>query len=184
MRQFPLRNPGMFGSERGTSLVELMVVVSLAGLLLATTANFSVGWLDREDVRSASHQTREALQVARVQAISRNRKCRFTIDTSTRVIRVIDLVDPSDNSDDIILSSLILSSSVNFSRPDFGPAITLPLLGGTVFKATFESDGAVDSEGGGNIALAGGGRSNRISLRDAGGIKIDRWNGSAWESGT
>ena len=60
----------------------------------------------------------------------------------------------------------------------------LPLLAGTTFKATFESDGSVDGDGGGNIALEGGGRSNQVTLLEAGGTKIERWNGSAWESGS
>jgi len=121
--------------------------------------------------------------VARAQAITRNRACRFQIDTASLRITVVDLNDPASTTDDILLHDATLSSKISFARPDSGSAVTLSSLGGNLYGAIFASDGSV-SAGAGLIALQGGDGSYRISLYGAGGVRVERWDGSSWVLGS
>jgi Tfp pilus assembly protein FimT len=169
--------------ERGASITEALVVLALTGLVLATTAAYALSWIGREDLRSAASEIRTQLQATRAHAINRNRAARFQMDTSLRRIQVYDLVDPGNNGDDILLSTVSLPDSISFARPDSGSAVTLPVLSGTTYQATFESDGSVSSTPG-LVCLSGGARYNRVSLYAAGGVKLERWLNSAWTNGS
>ena len=94
-----------------------------------------------------------------------------------------DLNDPASASDDILLHDVTLSSKISFARPDSGSAVTLTTLGGNLYGAIFASDGSV-SAGAGLIALQGGDGSYRISLYGAGGVRVERWDGSSWVLGS
>lgn len=169
--------------ERGTSFAELMVFLALTGILLAMTTSYAIGWISREDLRHAVSDIRTELQATRTFAISRNRACRFQINTAARQIQVYDLVDPANNADDILLETKRLPDAIFFQRPDPGSAVTLPLLAGTTYQATFESNGGVSSSVG-VVHMRGGDRYGRVTLHAAGGVKVERWMSSAWENGT
>ncbi|MGH9868540.1 MAG: GspH/FimT family pseudopilin [Candidatus Polarisedimenticolia bacterium] len=169
--------------ERGSTIAESMVVLLLTGILLATTASYSVSWLGREDLRHAASEIRTQLQAARAHAISRNRATQFRLNTTTRQIQVYDLVDPSDLTDDILLATASLPKKVTFARPDSGSTVTLPVLSGTTYQATFESNGSVSSTPG-LVCLSGGERFDRVTLFAAGGVKLEKWADSAWTIGS
>lgn len=165
--------------ERGYSLAELLVVVALVAVSVLIAGSYSLTWLNAEEARSSVYQTQMLLQLARIEAITRNRACRFEIDDAARRVRVVDLNDRSDAGDDLRLADALLSSRVDFATPSGGAAITLPLLSGATYQATFSPDGAVSS-GSGSICLRGKGQYERISLFAAGGTRIERWSGTAW----
>jgi Tfp pilus assembly protein FimT len=165
------------------SLAEVTVVMVVVAIVATAVATYSLPWLGREEMRGAIYQVQQYLQVARVQAITRNRSCRFQIDTSSRRMTVYDLNDPSSTSDDILLNDATLSTKVSFARPDSGAAVTLSSLGGTLYGATFASDGSV-AAGAGLVAMQGGDGSYRVNLYGAGGVRVERWNGTAWVLGS
>jgi prepilin-type N-terminal cleavage/methylation domain-containing protein len=167
------------GNEHGISLAEVIVVMAVFALFATAALSFALPWLGREEMRGAIYQVQQALQIGRGQAITRNRDCRFLINTATRQIDVVDLNDPLNLSDDILLQRLSLSDGVSFARPDVGAPVTLALLSGTTYQATFASDGSVTS-GAGLIALQGGDANYRVNLFAAGGVRVERWNGSTW----
>ena len=169
--------------EQGMSLAELIVVMAVMAVIVSAVATYSIPWLGREEMRGAIYTVQEYLQLARAQAITRNRDCRFMVDTATRTVSVVDLVDPSTTSDDITLYQATLSSKTSFARPDGGAAVTLAPLTGSVYQATLASDGSVTS-GAGLIAMQGGDGSYRINLYGAGGVRVERWDGSSWVSGS
>jgi prepilin-type N-terminal cleavage/methylation domain-containing protein len=169
--------------ERGMSLAEISVVVMIAAILITVTLTYSIPWLGREEMRGAVYHVQEYLQLARIQAVSRNRSSRFLIDTTTRRVQVYDLNDPADTSDDIQLYDLTLPKTVTFSRPDSGSAVTLATVSGSTYQATFASDGSV-SAGAGLIAMQGGDGSYRVTLYGAGGVRVERWDGAAWNVGS
>ena len=169
--------------ERGMSLAELTVVMVLVAVVTTAVATYSIPWLGREEMRGAVYTIQEYLQLARVQAVSRNRDCRFLIDSASRQVSVVDLNDPATSSDDILLYSATLSSRVTFARPDTGAAVTLASVSGNLSQATFASDGSV-SAGAGLIAVQGGDGNYRINIYGAGGLRVERWNGSAWVAGS
>ena len=170
-------------SERGMSLAEVTVVMVVVAIIATATATYTIPWLGREEMRGAVYQVQQYLQLARVHAISRNRSCRFQIDTSSRRMTVFDLNDPASTTDDILLNDATLSSKISFARPDSGSAVTLTSLGGNLYGATFASDGSV-SAGAGLVAMQGGDGSYRVNLYGAGGVRVERWDGSAWVLGS
>jgi prepilin-type N-terminal cleavage/methylation domain-containing protein len=165
--------------DEGMSLAEVTVVMVVVALIATAAASYTIPWLGREEMRGAVYQVQQYLQVARVQAISRNRSCRFQIDTSNRRMTVYDLNDPANTTDDILLNDATLSSKITFARPDSGSAVTLTSLGGTLYGATFASDGSV-SAGAGLVAIQGGDGNYRVNLYGAGGVRVERWDGGAW----
>ena len=165
--------------ERGFSLPEMLLLLAIAGLIATLSVTYAVAWLGRADSRGAVYSVQTFLQRARMEAVSRNRACRFTVDTSTRRARVYDLVDPADTTDDLLLSDTTLSSKVSFARPDSGSAVTLAWISGSTYGATFASDGSV-SAGAGLVVLQGGDGYFRVNLYGAGGAAVERWNGGSW----
>lgn len=167
--------------ERGVSMPELLIVVVLVGLTLMVAVSYSLAWLNAEEIRSSVYQTQMLVQLARVESVTRNRACDFTIDSSTRSAQVHDLNDLADTTDDITLANVLLSSKVNFASPDGNPAISLTNLSGTTYQALFASDGSVTS-GAGVITLQGKDSYQRVSLFAAGGTKVQGWDGTAWKT--
>ncbi len=170
-------------SERGMSLAEVTVVMVVVAIIATATATYTIPWLGREEMRGAVYQVQQYLQLARVHAISRNRSCRFQIDTSSRRMTEFDLNDPASKTDDILLNDATLSPKISFARPDSGSAVTLSFLGGNLYGATFASDGSVTA-GAGLVAMQGGDGSYRVSLYGAGGVRVERWDGSTWVLGS
>src|SRR5262245_47961464 len=169
--------------EQGMSLAEITVVMVVMAIIVVAIGTYSIPWMGREEMRGAIYQVQQFLQLARAQAIARNRDCRFQVDTSSRTINVLDLNDPATTTDDILLHNATLSTKVSFARPDTGSAVTLTSLGGTLYGATFASDGSV-SAGAGLVSMQGGDGSYRVNLYGAGGIRVERWDGSAWVLGS
>jgi prepilin-type N-terminal cleavage/methylation domain-containing protein len=170
-------------SETGMSLTELVIVLVLVAVLLAATATYSVPWLAREEMRGAVYTVQTHLQMARIQAVSRNREVRFLVDGDAGWVRLVDLNDPASILDDVTLAEARLPSTVAFARPDGGAPITLAALPAGVYQATFAGDGSV-AEGAGEIDLVGGGRYSRVLLYGAGGVRTETWDGAAWRPGT
>jgi len=170
-------------SERGSSMVETLVVLGLAGLLIGVSSNYSVNSIGREEVRSAMNEIQTHMQLARSEAIKRNRVCRFTVNTATRVLQVSDLNGTSTTTDDVVLQSTTLSRRVSFERPGGGAAVTLPVLSGTTYQLDFGSNGAVSGSAG-TVCARGGDRFDQVTASGGGATRIDRWNGTAWVTGS
>ena len=170
--------------ERGMSLAEISIVLVIAAIMITAAATYTIPWLGREQMRSAVYEVQQFMQLARIEAVSRNRSCRFRLDTASRQLQIYDLNAPSNSSDDIQLyQTVTLPSTVSFARPDSGSAVTLNLLSGTSYESTFASDGSVTS-GAGLVAMQGGDGNYRVNLYGAGGVRVERWNGSAWLLGS
>jgi prepilin-type N-terminal cleavage/methylation domain-containing protein len=169
--------------ERGYTLAELLVALAIGGLLLLAATTTSVAWIGREESRSAVYLLQTLVQSARMQAISRHRACRIKLDTSTRQIQVIDLNDPANGADDVTVTGVTLSPRLSFARPDGSTPVTLALVSGTTYQTTFGSDGAV-TQGAGVVSVLGGDRYQQLTVYGAGGVKLERWTGSAWQVGS
>jgi Tfp pilus assembly protein FimT len=157
--------------------------VSVAALLLVAVAAYSLPWMQKEAMRSAVYDVQTHIQLAKIEAVSRNRECRFVIDTANRTVEVFDGNGTSGTTaDDILLYDSTLPENVNFTDPQAGSAVTLDDLGSGVFQVVFTSDGIV-SVGAGAVMLHGGQSFGRISVFAAGGVQVDRWNGSSWYAG-
>lgn len=165
--------------QRGMSFVEVVVAMAFVAIIATISVTAVVPWLGREEMRGAVYQVQQAMQLGRSQAIARNRDCRLLVDTTSGQVALIDLNDPLVLSDDIVLHTLTLPRGVTFSRPDAGLPVTLAAVGSGIYQATFSGDGSVTA-GVGLVALEGGDGAYRINLYGAGGVRVERWDGSQW----
>ena len=170
--------------QRGITLTELLIVVAVASLGLLAVGTYTVPWVAREGLRSAIYDVQTYMQLARIEAISRNRDCRFVVDAATNRIGVLDTAGtPSILGDDILLYESELPDTVSFARPDMGSAITLNNPAGQIYQTLFSSDGIVNL-GTGEVVMFGGSKYERIQVFAAGGIRIQKWNGTEWAAGS
>jgi Tfp pilus assembly protein FimT len=167
------------------TLIELVIVVAVAAMMLVIVAAISLPWMQKESMRSAVYDVQTYIQLAKIEAVSRNRECRFVVDTSTGVLRVFDGAGTdaaTDTSDDLLLYETTLPDNVSFTDPQAGAAVTLEDIGSGSFQLEFTSDGIVNA-GAGAVMLQGGQSYGRISVFAAGGVEVERWTGSAWYAG-
>ncbi len=170
-------------SQKGITLTELLIVLAVASLGLLAVGTYAVPWIAREGLRSAMYDMQTYMQLARIEAISRNRDCRFVIDTATNRIGVLDTAGTPSLGDDILLYESDLPDTVSFARPDTGSAVTINHISGTVYQTLFGNDGIV-SLGTGEVVLFGGSTYERVQVFGAGGIRIQKWNGTKWAIGS
>jgi hypothetical protein len=125
------------------------------------------------------------MQLARIEAVSRNQECRFVVDTANGTLQVLDANGtPANRLDDLLLYESELPEAVSFARPDSGSAVSLSqIASSTKYQTRFNADGTVLA-GSGDVVLFGGERYGKISIFVAGGVQVRRWDGSAWASGT
>jgi prepilin-type N-terminal cleavage/methylation domain-containing protein len=163
-------------NEHGMTMIELLVVLVMTSIVVALTVVASTPWMAEESMRSAISDVQSMMQLTRIEAVSRNHDCRFVIDSLTGELQVFD------TAGDVLLHDRRLPSTVAVDRPDSGAPVTLDLVSGSVYRAVFRSDGTVDS-GTGAVYLRGGDSFGNVSLFGAGGVEINRWNGTEWKVG-
>ena len=169
--------------ENGTTLIELLMVLALGTILLSMGVVYSIPMLLREGMRDATYDVQTFFQLARIEAVSRSRDCRFVVDTTDGTLQVLDSMGTGTSADDVVLYKQTLSEWVVFLRPDMGPAVTLSPITATTFQSVFSQDGTV-SLGAGDVVMFGGDHYRRVSLFAAGGLQVQHWNGGSWEAGS
>ena len=170
------------GDQRGVSLIETLALLMLTSIIVAMSINYSLGLLVRERLRSSAYSIYAQLKNARMEAMSRNRSCRFLIDTGSRTVQVVDLNDPGTSSDDEVFTTVTLPSAIAFVQPDGSPSVTLNPVSSGVYETVFSSTGVVTS-GSGELVLNMQDQYRRVSVFVAGGLRISTWTGLGWEEG-
>jgi prepilin-type N-terminal cleavage/methylation domain-containing protein len=170
-------------NQKGMTLLELVIVLAVALAAVAITGALSGPWIARESMRGAVGNVNSYLQLAKIEAVSRNHPCRFVVDTSAGTVEVWDTMGTGTLSDDTNLYLATLPSAVAFERPTSGAAVTLFQLGGSSrYHTVFTSDG-IAAVGTGQVFLHGGDGYGTIRVHAAGGVDVAYWNGSAWRTG-
>ncbi len=170
-------------SQRGISLIELVVACAIGVLMLIVTLVYAAPWIGRESMRSVANDVASYMQLARIQAVSRNRECRFVVDTSAGTLEVWDSLGTSSTTDDQKLSERSIPSTVIFDRPDSGSVVTLgPTSVAGAYQVILASDGTAPS-GTGAVYIAGGEAFGSVEIQAAGAVQIAYWGGSAWHQG-
>jgi type IV fimbrial biogenesis protein FimT len=100
--------------QRGFNLTEVMITLSVLGVLLALGVPGFSDWLQNQQTRAAAEATLNGLQVARGEAVRRNAPVRFqlvseltatcvlasdSLDTAVSVSWVVSLADPTGACD-------------------------------------------------------------------------------------
>ncbi len=172
------------GNQKGFGLAELIVVVALASLVIGASVAYSIPWMAQETLRIAVQDVRSIVQLARVEAVSRNIACRFVVDTRAGTLRAMDTRGTADRSDDLLLHDAQLPSVIVFARPDAGDVSTMLQIGDTgSYEVVFSSDGVV-RQGTGQLFLHGGDSFGSVAVLGAGGIEVSYWDGYDWHPGS
>jgi type IV fimbrial biogenesis protein FimT len=69
----------MTSAQRGLTLIELMVTLTLLGIVLATVAPGFGRWIANTRVRTAAEELQNALRLAQTEAVRRNRQMVFVL---------------------------------------------------------------------------------------------------------
>src|SRR5262245_31841006 len=166
--------------QAGTTLFEALVVLALIACAVAFTSGVAAPWIARTTPRPATHDLRTPLELDRMEAVKRNRPCRFVLDTSQKSFEIWDGMGTASAGDDVLLRRADLPSTVQFVDPQGGAPVTFEGLGGTAFQVVFNADGTVGA-GEGAAYLTGGGIYRRLSLEIAGGMRVTRWTPTGWQ---
>src|SRR5260221_13335306 len=84
-------------SQRGFTIIEVMITLAVIGVLLGLGAPGFIEWLQNQQIRAAAEATLNGLQVARGEAVRRNTPVRFQLVsdlTSTCVLSADSLTAP------------------------------------------------------------------------------------------
>lgn len=110
--------------QRGFTLIELMVGISVLALILLATMPSVGNWLDNTRVRNAADSLQNGLQTARMEALKRNQAMSFWL---------VSMSDPGTLSNDCLLSASSASWVVSVNSPvshcaDAPSTISSPML--------------------------------------------------------
>src|SRR5580700_9727263 len=68
--------------QRGVTLIELAVVLAVVAILFATAAPSFAAWIHNVQIRTATESVQNGLQLARAEAIRRNRSVMFWLTSN------------------------------------------------------------------------------------------------------
>ena len=118
------------------SFPELLTVVCTICLLLLASSTYFLPTLPSSSLESSVHELHVAVQLARIEAVSRNRECRVELNARDHSVRIYDSQGTTRTADDQLLHHLSLPSSIRLTHSNAGTSHTLQL--------SFKADGAAD----------------------------------------
>jgi type II secretory pathway pseudopilin PulG len=159
--------------QSGITLFELLFVVALSSLTLGVTASYTLPLhTDDEDALDAAEAARTFAQLARLEAIHRNRSCSLIVDPAAGTLRVVDSMGTAQEGDDEVLYERALAAPLTFDRPDGSRP---PENYETVFSAL-----GTAQVGSADLVLHDGVSYGKLSIPATGLPRVERWAGSAW----
>jgi Tfp pilus assembly protein FimT len=139
------------------SLPELLAVISAICLLLLATSAYYLPTLSTGSLESSVHDLHVAVQLARIEAVSRNRECRIEIDSNHHSVKIYDSLGTTGTADDQLLHQLDLPSSIQLTHPDS--------------SVTFTAEGTVNTPT--LIGVDHASRHGQILIQHTGTIRVD-----------
>lgn len=159
--------------QRGFSLVELLIVMVIVGLVAAMGFPLYQDWMRNSQMRVAAETMQGALQMARMEAISRNTSVRFqlvsTLDDGCAVSTsgnnwVVSVSDPAGKCDvtDATLTPFIVRRG---AAGEAGSAVTFALSNGTNDYLEFSAMGLLKPAQARTITIGNSGYECSSSVR-------------------
>ncbi len=152
--------------ESGFTMIELIVTMLVLAVLAAIAIPGFSSWLPKYRLKSATRDLYSSMQLAKLEAIKQNEDCSVTFSTN-----------PDQYAVSLINKTVVLANykgGVSFKGP-----------GGETFDAsplTFNSRGLSNNLG---YVYLSNDRSisyYRVGVPSiSGAVKLERWNGGAWE---
>lgn len=151
---------------RGFSLLELVVAMTIMGVLLARGIPTATGWVQNSQIRTAAEAVQNGLQVARQQAIQLNTKVKFALTGSDWAITVV-------NSATAIQSRVNIVDTPNASVSGSQTEIVFNGLGRVSPAPTGPIFFNVTNPKGGDCAASGSGmRCMNVTVQSGGQIRM------------
>lgn len=169
---------GARGSEHGAGLGEVLILTAAAAVAVAAaTAQLLPGAASPETVRGATQSLYTYVQLARVEAVARDRPCRLVVDPRDARVRVLDSLGTADEADDLLLHETVLAASI--AEPGTDPASVRgqARMAGSAVRVDFRPDGNVAPSA---ITLFDGARFGRVSIDESAALHVESWDGSGW----
>jgi type IV fimbrial biogenesis protein FimT len=86
--------------QSGVSLIEIAVVIAIIALLLTQAVPLYSVWIRNSQIRTAAESIQNGLQLARAEAIRRNRSVQFALTDAPASGWTVGCVNPVDSGDD------------------------------------------------------------------------------------
>jgi type IV fimbrial biogenesis protein FimT len=143
------------GAQRGVSLIEIAVVLTVLAILVSQAVPSFAAWIRNTQIRSATESLQNGLQLARAEAIRRNRSVQFTLDNVPASSWTIGCATPIDNGtanvEDAGDCPAVIQQRVSAGEGTDGAQLAaMPTAARTV---TFDSIGRVVTNVGGTPTL-------------------------------
>lgn len=166
-------------SERGTTMVEIMVVVAILAIMMAVAIPSLRTWISNMQVRTKAEAVLNGLQLARGEALRRNARVVFTVANNSSWSVGCDVAVAVDADNDGV-ADCPAQIQAKSSEEAGASGVSLTILPSGATRATFNGVGMISTNSDGSATLSqidfssisGGTRTFRVQLTAGGQSRV------------